>query len=102
MLYFILKKILQKSTTGYFLMVEAGRIDSAHHQNWATRALNETVAFDKAISLALSMVDVKDTLVIVTADHTHGFSITGHAYRGSKITGKKGNENPTNTIFNPK
>ena len=68
-------------------MVEAGRIDSAHHENWAVRALNETVSFDKAIKLALSMVDVKDTLVIVTADHTHGFSIAGHAYRGSEITG---------------
>ena len=68
-------------------MVEAGRIDNAHHENWATRALNETVGFDKAIKLALSMVDVKETLVIVTADHTHGFSLTGHAYRGSKITG---------------
>lgn len=34
---------------GFVLAVEGGRIDHAHHANTANRALDETVAFDKAI-----------------------------------------------------
>ena len=85
--YFLFPQMLQKSSNGYFLMVEGAKIDMAHHGNWAMRALNQTVSLDKAIESALSMVDVKETLVIVTADHSHGFSFSGHADRGSDVTG---------------
>ena len=34
---------------GYFVMIEAGRIDAAHHNGEATKALSETLAFDRAI-----------------------------------------------------
>jgi alkaline phosphatase len=68
-------------------MVEGGRIDQAHHEGWAQRALNETIAFDLAIEKAISMVDLDETLVMVTADHSHDMVFTGYAKRGSDPTG---------------
>ena len=35
------------------------------------------------------MVDLEETLVIVTADHSHVFDIAGYAYRGTNIFGKQ-------------
>ena len=68
-------------------MVEGGRIDQGHHEGWAQRALNETIAFDAAIEKAISMVNMTETLVIVTADHSHNMVFSGYAKRGSDVTG---------------
>lgn len=78
---------LAKADKGYVLMVEGGRIDHAHHGGNAHRALDDTVAFDAAIAKALEMVDLKDTLVLVTADHSHVFTIAGYPPRGTSIFG---------------
>ncbi len=63
---------------GYFLMVESGRIDHAHHAGNAFRAMVDTENFDQAIGAVLSQVDLENTLVIVTADHSHVFSLAGY------------------------
>jgi alkaline phosphatase len=81
-------EILSKNKTGYFLMVEAGRIDHAHHAGNAYRALSETVALSDAVQTALSTVDLDNTLIIVTADHSHTFTIAGYPARGNPILGK--------------
>jgi alkaline phosphatase len=78
---------LQREDRGYVLMVEGGRIDHAHHGGNAHRALDDTVAFDAAIAKALEMVDLSDTLVLVTADHSHVFTIAGYPPRGTSIFG---------------
>ena len=80
--------ILKQNSKGYFLMVEGGRIDHAHHAGNAFRALTEAVAFNGAIKKTLEKVDLSDTLVIVTADHSHTFTITGYPKRGNPILGK--------------
>jgi len=72
---------------GFFLMVEAGRIDHAHHAGNAYNALNDTVEFADAIAAALAMVDREETLVIVTADHSHVFTMAGYPRRGNPILG---------------
>ena len=74
-------------------MVEGGRIDQAHHEGWAQRALNETIAFNLAIEEAISMVNLSETLVIVTADHSHDMVFTGYAKRGSDVTGRYTKQN---------
>jgi alkaline phosphatase len=78
--------LLSKNPRGYFLMVEGGLIDKAHHVGLAHEALNETLEFDTAIAQALAMTDPKDTLIIVTADHSHGLTISGGA-RDTPILG---------------
>jgi alkaline phosphatase len=66
---------------GYFLMVEGGRIDHAHHEGNAYRALVDTQEFDQAIGTAAQMVDLRETLIIVSADHSHVFNIAGYPLR---------------------
>lgn len=79
---------LSTDKDGFFLMVEAGRIDHGHHQNSAYYALNDTIALSQAVDAALSMVDLDETLIIVTADHSHVFTIAGYPKRGNPILGK--------------
>jgi alkaline phosphatase len=79
--------ILSRNRKGYFLMVEAGRIDHAHHEGNAYRALTDTIELSNAVRAALTKVDLRNTLVIVTADHSHVFTIAGYPTRGNNILG---------------
>ncbi|KAL8583357.1 hypothetical protein ACOMHN_035339 [Nucella lapillus] len=79
-------EILSKNSKGFFLLVEGGRIDHGHHENFAKRALEETVMFDEAIATAQNMTG-NDTLMVVTADHSHVFNIAGYSSRGNNILG---------------
>lgn len=79
--------ILSKNEEGYVLMVEAGRIDHAHHAGNAKRALEDTIAYDDAIRAALEETSVDDTLIIVTADHAHTLVMNGYSARGNNILG---------------
>lgn len=81
-------RILSKNSKGYFLMVEGGRIDHALHGTNAKRALEDTIAFDDAIKRALSLVDLKNTLIVVTADHDHTMTFNGYSHKGNPILGK--------------
>jgi alkaline phosphatase len=80
--------ILKKNQRGFFLLVEGGRIDHAHHMGNAYRALDETREFASAVRAAMAATDAKDTLIIVTADHGHVFTMGGGAKRGNPILGK--------------
>jgi alkaline phosphatase len=80
-------KVLANNDNGYFLMVEGGRIDHGHHDGKPGYALIETQAFDKAVETAVSMVDLDETLILVTADHSHVFTLGGYSTRGSPILG---------------
>jgi alkaline phosphatase len=80
-------EILSKNKKGYFLMVEAGRIDHAHHAGNAYRALSDTVELSNAVRKALEKTNPKDTLIVVTADHSHTFTIAGYPQRGNPILG---------------
>lgn len=81
-------KVLQKNPKGFFLMVEAGRIDHAHHTSNAYNALSDTVEFSNAVDVAIQSTNAEDTLVIVTADHGHVFTMAGYSKRGNPILGK--------------
>lgn len=73
--------------------MEGGRIDHAMHNTEPLRALEEVLAFEDAVTTALSMLDLSETLVIVTADHSHVMTINGYANRGNNILGKYHNHN---------
>jgi alkaline phosphatase len=80
-------QMLQKNRKGFFLHVEGGRIDHAHHAGNAQRALLDTIEMAKAVRKAVEMTDPDDTLILVTADHSHVFTIAGYPHRGNDILG---------------
>ena len=75
------------SGQGFFLVVEGGRIDHAHHAGNAYRALVDAIAFSEAVAVAVKMTDPNETLIIVTADHSHTLTISGYSARGNPILG---------------
>lgn len=79
---------LQQGPGGYVLLVEGGRIDHAHHFGNAFRALSDTVALSDAVAVADAMTGREDTLILVTADHSHVLSFGGYPRRGNPILGK--------------
>ncbi len=80
--------LLARDPDGFFLMVEGGRIDHGHHVGSAYHALNDTIALSDAVKVALERTNPRDTLVVVTADHSHTLTISGYAKRGNPILGK--------------
>ncbi|MBN4075450.1 MAG: alkaline phosphatase [SAR86 cluster bacterium] len=80
--------LLEEDEDGFFLMVEGGRIDHAHHDNNAYSALNETVEFSNAVAAAYAATNPDETLIIVTADHSHVMTMAGYTTRGNPILGK--------------
>lgn len=90
--------VLDNNEKGFFLTVEAGRIDHAHHAGNAYNALNDTIELSKAVQVAMDKTSIEDTLIIVTADHSHVFTIAGYPKRGNPILGKVvavGSEEPS-------
>ena len=82
---------LKSNGKGMFLMVEGGRIDHALHETTARKALQDTVAFDEAIKTGIDKMkaidpDLKNTLIVVTADHDHTLVLNGYAARTGKTT----------------
>ena len=80
-------KQLSAKKEGYFLLVEAGRIDHAHNFSNAYRALGDTVALSEAVQWAVDNVNLSETLILVTADHSHTMTISGYPRRGNPILG---------------
>ncbi|ARU55766.1 alkaline phosphatase [Oleiphilus messinensis] len=80
--------ILNNDSDGFFLMVESGRIDHGHHAGSAYNALTDTIEFANAVQKAKDLTNDEDTLIIVTADHSHVFTIAGYPTRGNPILGK--------------
>lgn len=71
--------------TGFFMMIEGGKIDWACHANDARSTIADTVALSDAVEEAISFYNKhpKETLILVTADHetgglTIGFSGTDY------------------------
>lgn len=69
------------------MFISGGRIDTAHHETKARKALDETAELAKAVETALRMVNLEDTLVVVTSDHSHTMTYSGYSKRGSDILG---------------
>lgn len=73
-----------------FNNIPGGKIDLAHHDTNAMRAMEETLAFDDAVSKAFSMTSEEDTLIVVSADHSHVFSMGGYASLYRNVLGVRG------------
>ncbi|XP_004610928.2 intestinal-type alkaline phosphatase [Sorex araneus] len=80
-------QVLSRNPRGFYLFVEGGRIDQGHHDGNAYRALTEAVMFDSTIDKVGKLTNEKDTLTLITADHSHVFTFGGYTHRGSSIFG---------------
>ncbi|XP_011142772.1 alkaline phosphatase 4 [Harpegnathos saltator] len=90
-------RMLKKNKNGFVLMVESGKIDLAHHANFAKLAMRELSELEEAVLVALQQVKVEETLIIVTADHSHSFSLNGYPKRGNDILGFANKPDEPNT-----
>ena len=79
---------LSRHPEGYVLMVEGARIDHANHSGNAARALGDTIALSDAVRAAVEATSAEDTLIVVTADHSHTLNFVGYPARGNAILGK--------------
>lgn len=79
--------VLSQDEEGFFLLVESASIDKWHHFNNAYRALTDVDELDKAVRAALEMTDAAETLIIVTADHSHGLTLSAGSTREAPILG---------------
>ena len=80
--------VLDNNEKGFLLVVESGRIDHGHHAGSAYNALTDTIEFANAVQAAVDATDPEETLILVTADHSHVFTIAGYPKRGNPILGK--------------
>ncbi|KAJ8503406.1 hypothetical protein ONZ45_g10884 [Pleurotus djamor] len=68
---------------GFFMMSEAASIDKMMHVLDYDRALGELLELDDTIRATIAHLkkigELKDTLIVVTADHGHGFDVFGGA-----------------------
>ena len=66
---------------GFFMMVEAGKIDWAGHANDAGANINDVLALDAAVSIALDFAKhhADETLIVITGDHETGGMTIGFA-----------------------
>ncbi|MBH1941599.1 alkaline phosphatase [Mobilitalea sibirica] len=69
------------NNTGFFMMVESGKIDWACHANDAAATIQDTIAFGKAVDTAIDFYKKhpNDTLILVTGDHETGGLTIGFA-----------------------
>lgn len=80
-------RVLKKNPDGFLLVVEAGQIDKGHHLTEPLLALTEVLSLDLAVAKAQELTTSDDTLIVVTADHGHAFTMGGKARRGANIFG---------------
>lgn len=91
---------LQHRNKNYLLVIESARIDHAHHKGNAARALAETAMLANSVQLADEMTADEDTLIIVTADHSHTFVMAGYPKRGNPILGVSKNQKNEEVLAN--
>lgn len=78
---------MQNNEKGFFLMVEAGKIDWACHANDTVATIYDVFALSDAVSEALAFAKEhpEDTLIVVTGDHETGGMTIGYAETGYDV-----------------
>jgi alkaline phosphatase len=86
--------VLSRDERGFVLMVESGLIDKYSHPLDWERAVMDTIMLDRAVEVANAFAAPRnDTLILVTADHSHGLAIVGtvdDAAKGEAMRDKVG------------
>lgn len=67
-------------TSSHYLTSSYGtgaNIDMGHHENRARYAMEEASALDDAVVRVTELTSSDDSLVVVSADHSHAFTFGG-------------------------
>ena len=78
---------LSNNDKGFFLVIEGARIDHGNHNKEPYLALTDTVEFSNAVRKVLSLVDLNETTILVTADHSSALAFSGYPTRGMPVLG---------------
>lgn len=79
-------ELLDNDDEGFFLQVESASIDKRDHAADACGQIGETVQLDEAVQAAVDFAKADgETLVVVTADHSHTSQIVGSTPPGLSI-----------------
>jgi alkaline phosphatase len=91
---------LSRNENGFFLMVEGACIDKQLHTMDWERSAYDTIEFDRAIAAAREFA-AKDgsTLILATADHSHGISIIGTYHERDGRTGREAVRTYADSIY---
>lgn len=83
-----IESLTKDNDTGFFLMVEGGKIDWSAHANDATTTIREVLDFNEAVKRAYRFYEQHpdETLIVVTADHETGGIGVGNG--GSRLNTK--------------
>ncbi|TMW39321.1 hypothetical protein DOY81_015598, partial [Sarcophaga bullata] len=91
-------EFLCKNEEGCVIFIEGGRIDHGHHETKPGLSLDETMEMDKAIKRALELTNPEETLMVVTSDHGHPFTMSGFPGRGTPILGLNQHNGDSNNV----
>lgn len=71
--------VLKTNPNGFYLEVEAASVDKQMHPMDWDRALADLIEFERSVAAAVEWTskNAPDTLIVVTADHGHGFDVYG-------------------------
>jgi alkaline phosphatase len=75
------------------------RIDQSHHETNAHRALADTLGLDDAVQVAMDKTSSNDTLILVTADHSHTMVLSGKSKLEAHVLGKSLNTDQPRTTY---
>ena len=92
---------LLENKKGFFMMIEAGKIDWACHTNDAGAVVYGVLALNQAVRVALEFMEryPRETLILVTADHeTGGLGLTGRE-AGLGAIGRLANQKCSGDVF---
>ena len=69
------------------VLSSGGRIDHGHHFGKAKLAITDGLALEQAIQTAKRITKEEDTLIVLTSDHGHTYSMAGYPPRGHSLFG---------------
>ena len=82
--------VLHDDADGFYLMIEAGAIDWACHDNSGPRLVEEAVDMEKMVQAVCNWVNSNsswnETLVLITADHETGYLTGSNAVKDGSAT----------------
>lgn len=72
-------EVLAQNENGFYLVVESASVDKQIHPLDQERALSDLIEFEQSVEAAIAWAaeNAPDTLIIVTADHGHGYEVYG-------------------------